>query len=526
MKKVVTIMMIISLLFSAAVAEGSAVTRFGIDWMRTSAVSGEENAVISPASGYFALALAALGAEGETRAEILSALGLEENGLEAEIQSLFGAVTRDASAANSVWADEAFPLADEYREAVSRLLNAEAFSVPLSTEETMRAINEWVSVRTNGQIPSMLSEPLSDEAALALINTVYFKKNWESAFDSQSTRSQAFTTDAGAEVRAEYLQKTARLRYFAFEDGAQAVILPYEGGKSAYLAILPPEGVTADEYAQTLSADAVAEALNSAQSRRIALSLPKIEKEARVSVKDALKEMGVQRVFDENIAELGQMAQTDARLYISDAIQKVRLSLAERGTEAAAATMMFANATSALMPEEPLILPFDRSYLYAILDADSGAALFMGKVTDPSQFDLSAQGVALGRTFSDGVPTLFVASDEDWQQAKIGTYSLQSGGMAVESDSVHPLDDPNPTTVRVGSGGEMWLVFEEEPTAMTARFWRAGQTGYDDYEEIEIEDYALRAPSGESGTMEIIAEWKGFTDFEAAVRYSFAVKAE
>ena len=524
-KKITAVFLALALFFSAAaVSEGSPVTRFGIEWMKTKAVLGEENAVISPASGYFALVLAALGAQGETRAEILSALGLTEEDFMEEVRTLRTAISADALAANSVWADEDFPLTDEYRKQASELLGADAFSLKLSSEEAMNAVNQWVSDRTGGLISSVLSEPLSGDAALALVNTLYFKKEWKSFFQAEQTREDAFRTDAGEEVRAEFLNKTAHMRYTALADGAQAVILPYEGEKSVFLAVLPPEGVTADAYAQTLSADAIAEALNGAEIRRVKLSLPKIEKEIRLDMKSSLEEMGVLRAFDKNRAELGGFSQTDAELYLSDAIQKVRLSLAERGTEAAAATMMLANST-AMLSEEPVALSFHRSYLYAVLDAESGAALFMGKVTNPALFGLSSQGAALGRTYSDGVPELYIAADDGWHPAKPGTYSLVSGGLGVEADAVHPLEDESPVTVRVG-GGNLRLVFDAEPTSVIARFWKAGETGYESYETLAIEDYVLRVPAGAEGTVEIEAEWKGFTDFEAVVRYSFAVTAD
>lgn len=527
LEKILAFLIMAALLLSAAaVSEGSGVTDFGIKWMRTESITDEENAVVSPVSGYLALAMAAMGAEGETRAEILNALNLTDEAFEAEVKALFCAVSSDAAAANSVWADAKFALKDEYVSAVRDALGADAFSVTLSSAETADAINRWVDERTMGKIPSLLTDPLSDDAALAIVSTLYFNKEWQDRFNVSNTREKVFHTDAGEDAFAEFMNKTAYFRYFASDDGAQAVILPYEGERSVFLAILPPEGVTADGYLKTLSADAVAGILENAESRKVALSLPKIEKEARLDMKASLEKMGISRAFDENAAELGKMVESDVRLYLSDAVQKVRLSLAERGTEAAAATALIANGTSAMMPEETVTVAFDRSFLYAILDAETGAAMFMGKVTNPALFDLSSQGVALGRTFSDGVPTLYIVTDEDWKEAGVGTYSIECGGLGVEQDSVHPLENADPVTVCVGKTGLVRFMFDDEPTRVTARFWKEGERKDENSKPLAITDSSFRVPAGENGTVEITAEWKGFTDFEGTVRYSFAYTAK
>ena len=65
-------------------------------------------------------------------------------------------------------------------------------------------------------------------------------------------------------------------------------------------------------------------------------------------------------------------------------IHKAFINVAEKGTEAAAATAVIGN-TASLPPAPQLFLTADRPFLYFLRDQRTGAILFMGRVMDPSQ---------------------------------------------------------------------------------------------------------------------------------------------
>ena len=59
------------------------------------------------------------------------------------------------------------------------------------------------------------------------------------------------------------------------------------------------------------------------------------------------------------------------------------MKLDEKGTEASAATIISMEDGSARIPEEPIELTLDRSFLYIVYDENADVPLFMGKVTNP-----------------------------------------------------------------------------------------------------------------------------------------------
>ena len=90
--------------------------------------------------------------------------------------------------------------------------------------------------------------------------------------------------------------------------------------------------------------------------------------------------MGMQDAFDPALADFSGM-DGQRILYIGDALHKAFIAVDEKGTEAAAATVILMMA-GALLPEG-VILTIDRPFFYVIRDVPSGTILFMGRVLDP-----------------------------------------------------------------------------------------------------------------------------------------------
>jgi serpin B len=85
--------------------------------------------------------------------------------------------------------------------------------------------------------------------------------------------------------------------------------------------------------------------------------------------------------FDPNNADFSGMT-TEERLLIDEVIHEAYIAVDEEGTEAAAATAVVMQETSAPMVDETLTI--DRPFIFALRDTETGALLFLGRVVDPS----------------------------------------------------------------------------------------------------------------------------------------------
>ena len=351
-----------------------------IDWLRANGLENESFAV-SPLSVKAALALTALGAEGETREQILSVLGFaDEEALTAWYASVLVGVADFESrisgedkalcayrVVNALFHNAACDgeFREDYKELVSRVLAAHADSY--AAEEITQAINDWVSDQTNGMIPSIVQD--ASKSAAVLVNALYLKTMWTESFFDAPEQTE-FTTVNGETVQKEFIQRTEKYRYY--DDGeTQLVLIPLNGGIE--LALILGEG--GDLNAK----------LAAAETRKVHVTLPKFEVETALDDKELVRFLsaaGCGKMFIDGGAEFDPMF-TEG-VYVEDIIHKAKVKVDEKGLEAAAATAVIMMRNTALPnPEEPVEFLADRPFRFAILREDAAPELlFWGQIMD------------------------------------------------------------------------------------------------------------------------------------------------
>lgn len=517
---------------SASALEADGTAQFGMALI--GAFANEQNPVISPLSAYVALAMAAAGAEGETRAQLLNALKLkDEEAAELAMQAIRALEAAQGSTkltiANSAWLDDGFALAAGYAQALSDIYGAEAFSLDLAAQDTPDKVNAWVSEHTNGLIDKLCEEPYSEDKVLVLINALYLYAEWQNKFKEDMTRDDVFTLAGGEEVNAPFMRETAYFLYNEAEDGAQAIVLNYDDGKTAFLAVLPPEDEPLDAYIGRISAESLIGLIQGAEYARVKLALPKIETDNRFELTGALIDMGITHAFDPDLSELSLISADGKPLFISEVIQKVVVRVREDGTEAAAVTELGVNATSAMREDEPIELMFNRPYLYMVYDRNASTALFMGLVTNPSLFAFTQEKRA-GRSIHDGAPNMTVWS-EDGAEVISSNYSLTGGSVGVDACGMHPLEMEEMPKITLNAEREAYIWFELPPDEVILRYWPkecAGQAEYYEsgFEYIEYSnDDALAFPKDGSFIVEARVKYE-YSDLEGIVYYAFEIAGE
>ncbi|MGM9521998.1 MAG: serpin family protein [Oscillospiraceae bacterium] len=367
------------------------VNNFGTELLRRAA-GRDTNPVISPLSAYLALGMTMNGAGGDTLSEFSAVLG-GDNGY---VNTLSSYITQSLeetkgstilNIANSAWVDTQANIYESFLEDALDYYGAQVFSADLDTGEARKAINSWTEEHTQGLIPELLEENLSQYTVLALINTLYMKAKWQTTFKYEATYDQVFYREGAGEVTVPFMHSGIAQRDYINTGDVEGVILPYDDGRLALTILRPAEGNTVRGYLETLTSGKLSDIIAGAKSTSVRLSMPKFQIEYSLFLNDILAAMGLESAFDPDSADFSRMGESryeDGNIYISMALQKVKIIVDEEGTEAAAATIIAAGDGASMMPDKYIELTLDSPFIYAVTDLETGAVLFMGVLDDPS----------------------------------------------------------------------------------------------------------------------------------------------
>jgi serpin B len=344
---------------------------------------GNGNCLVSPLSVLAALSMTANGAEGDTLAEMEAVLGMsraELNEFYADYLALLPSMEgAKLELANSIWftSDPHFAVNRDFLQTNADYFGAEICSADFD-EQTLKDINGWVNDKTEGMIPEIIDK-LPDRLVMCLINALAFDAEWEHQFKNP-VPDREFTTENG-EKRTVTMMHADGQTYISGEH-AEGFIKYYKGGKYAFAALLPEEGMSVSELVASLDAKSLLAMLSGAEENAAKIGLPKFESEYSTSLNDALSALGMPLAFDENRADFSGLGVcAGENIYIGKVLHKTFISVDELGTKAAAVTSVWFVETGINMPDHTVIL--DRPFVYMLIDTETNLPFFIGTLMDP-----------------------------------------------------------------------------------------------------------------------------------------------
>lgn len=378
------------------------VNDFGVDMYHRLAsppegAAGPTNLVFSPASIALALAMTRAGAAGTTATEmdavihtgdpktLAHSMNALTTALEARTKTVEvpGAepTNVELSIANSLWAQQDLAFETAFLDLLATEYGAglQLVDYKFDPDGARTLINQWVDEATKDRIPELLAPGvITPDARLTLVNAIYMKAAWETAFDENLTLPRPFTTTSGETVQTPMMSRRDDMQY-ASTHGWQAVVLPYVGGDLSMVIMLPEEGEPLDP-----TVDAFGGLDGQLGPQLVNLTMPKFDIETSVGLADVLGAMGMPTAFDPDRADFSGMT-TEEQLFIAAVIHQANITVDEDGTEAAAATAVVMEATSAESdPPQPIDFIVDRPFVFAIRDNATSAILFLGHIGDPT----------------------------------------------------------------------------------------------------------------------------------------------
>jgi serpin B len=367
-------------------------------------VEHSDNLFFSPLSITAAMSLTYEGARGSTLDEFSQVLHVPEGQTRPMYHGSLGKLMDsldgedkpyDLSIANSLWGEHSMPFSHAFLGTLNEHYDAGFTPANFIGEPDAQRqrINNWIAENTNGRIKDLLPRPsITSMTRLVLANAIYFKGDWVYAFDKNATRDRDFrippapTEDAPiSKVQIPMMAMTGKMLRYADLDGLDMVEMPYKGGDLSMLILLPDDINGLPKLEAELSSDALAKWRSELKRERVSVAMPKWQATLKYELIAPMQELGMEDAFSMSAADFSGM--TDSAegegLFITGIFHKAFIKVDETGSEAAAATAVVVGTKSAVIDRA---IPFvaDRPFVYMIVDNDSGAVLFLGRMADPS----------------------------------------------------------------------------------------------------------------------------------------------
>ena len=368
---------------------------FCVNWYQTS--SEKDDITFSTYSMFVAFSLLYIGSDGNTKKQLGEVFGFSKiNEIEFD-DAILSLVEHDSKAkevivqiSNGIWLDKNIMFKEEYKKHVEKLKceirNADFRHFP---EDGRQEINKYIENATRNVIVDFLKPgSITSDTVSVIVNAIYFKGEWKTEFDLMK---EPFLFDNKQQevvgMEKEKLETSA-----VFDELYTAVNIPYKDNGYS-MVIIMPENMKKFEKKYMNKKDKeskLKDIVNDVRKRypeNRKVKLPKFKIETSISMNKQLKKLGVKEAFTEN-ANFNKI--TPTQIYISEALHKCVVEVDEKGSEAAAVTVVIMNGIFSCAdcffneppPPRPVII--DKPFFFFIVGGEMEVPLFFGKISHPT----------------------------------------------------------------------------------------------------------------------------------------------
>lgn len=349
-----------------------------------------ENAIYSPLSIYVTLSMLCEVTEGETRAQILELLNvdnietLRKQACAVLKHSYIDDGANKSILANSLWFPDELSANTQTINMLSEKYYASSYKGDFKDNEFVAEYCKWINEKTGnlfGASPDLL--PMDDEAAISIVSALDFYANWErlSQFRLKKVEEGVFHTKSG-DVGAEFMVHNGE-RYMFGTEKFYAVNIPLQTGGVMWF-VLPLENSSTNEvisdesFMKFLTGNAELES----KKYQMTLSIPKFDVKSEKNIDEELKNLGVKNAFEEMKADFSAIS--DNELYLDNVTHGARVKIDEKGIVGGAYVQAPAAFAASLPDGQKIELTLDRPFIFAVTTHEN-LPLFVGVVNDPTK---------------------------------------------------------------------------------------------------------------------------------------------
>lgn len=277
--------------------------------------------------------------------------------------------------ANSAWYDTTVQPSQNYVTSIKDILNSEVHSINFKGNDAIGTINKWCSEKTEGLIDNAVRH-IDPKTIAMLINALYFEGIWTNKFDKSKSFESTFYGINGNSTAT--MMADSRKLYYAEGNDFQTVSLPFGGGITEMILVLPNDGIDIVDFCNNLDADKYQQFYTTAKATNVNLTMPRFSTQTYGNITDILVEMGLP---ESATLDKSGIAYYDDIHY--DIIQQTSSQFDEDGGKLAAVTLtQIFTSTGEMEKDRTVNLDFNRPFLYFVRNTSSGTILMAGRVCD------------------------------------------------------------------------------------------------------------------------------------------------
>jgi len=325
------------------------------------------NPVFSPYSIMNAIALLRKSTCGKTADEIEKAMG--EDFIE-QIEDFSKSVSDNVLSSNVIFVESVPSL--EYIKNISQI-NGECQQVnKITSEETKKLINKFISSHTNGLIPNFLTHPLRVGSSMFLANVLYFKDSWNKSFDKKHSKFDIFTDVNDRKQRILFMN--GKFSTCEYEETEGYEMLKLKLVKNSFFTFIIPRGkITTSKIIEKCRTFTNDKYIVTAQIPVLEISYE------TYNIRNTLFDAGIHTLFEGSKTDWIPVTgiRNNINYFISDILHKVVIKVNEEGAEASAVTgCLQTNGCS--RDDRQKIFECNKPFYYAITDMATSQILFLG----------------------------------------------------------------------------------------------------------------------------------------------------
>uniref|UniRef100_A0A8B9MD17 Serpin domain-containing protein n=1 Tax=Accipiter nisus TaxID=211598 RepID=A0A8B9MD17_9AVES len=356
-----------------------------------------DNIFYSPLSIISALAMVYLGARGNTQSQMEKVLHFDnvtevgdttdsQCGTSEYIHNLFKDLLSDITTPNATYSlkmadrlyiEKTYPVLPEYLECAKKFYKAglEEVNFKTATEEARQLINSWVEKETNGWIQDFLVSGSVDlDTVLVLVNAIYFKGVWKTAFKEDDTQEVPFnvTEQESRPVQMMCQNSTFKVPWTPPNETKVKEVL-----HSCLRHFIPCLSL---QLESKISFEKLMEwtSPNVMEKKRVKVYLPRMKIGQKYNLTSVLMSLGMTDLFSP-LANLSGISSAES-LKISEAIHEAYIEVNEEGTEVAGSEGVVGDIKHSSEFEE---FRADHPFLFLIKHNPTNIILFFGRYCSP-----------------------------------------------------------------------------------------------------------------------------------------------